>query len=46
MHTEVKRSVYSSKTDVHSNCDAVVYNGFALANWFVNAMNKATSHRL
>ncbi len=23
---------FSSKTDVYSNCDAVIYNGFALAN--------------
>ena len=38
--------VYSSKTDVYSNCDAVIYNGFALANWFVIVMNKATSHSL
>ena len=37
---------FSSKTDVYSNCDAVIYNGFALANWFVIAMNKATSHGL
>ena len=39
-------SLLTSKTDVYSNCDAVIYNGFALANWFVNAMNKATSHSL
>ena len=30
----------------YSNCDAVIYNGFALANWFVNEMSKATSHSL
>ena len=39
-------SLLTSKTDVYSNCDAVIYNGFALANWFVNEMNKATSHSL
>ena len=38
--------VYSSKTDVYSNCDAVIYNGFALANCFMNAINKTTSHSL
>ena len=37
---------YFRITDVYSNCDAVIYNGFALANCFMNAINKTTSHCL
>ena len=37
---------YFRITDVYSNCDAVIYNGFALANCFMNAINKTTSHSL
>ena len=41
-----KASVYSSKTDVNSNSDAVGTTDLRLANWFVNIVSKTTSHSL
>lgn len=43
---EVKRSVYLSKTDVYSNCDAVGTTDLRLANCFANTMSKAPSNSL